>query len=272
MKVVLFCGGEGMRIRDVDDRVPKPMVPIGTRPVLWHLMKYYAYHGHTDFIICLGYKGEVIKEYFLNYKEWLSNDFVLSGGGRSIEMLNTDIGDWRITFVDTGVSSNIGERLLAAREHLEGEATFLANYSDGLSDVPLPDLIDHHCRQGKVASLLLTAPSITLHIVSVGEDSMVEGIQESRHAGLWVNAGFFVFQQAIFDYIRPREELVSEPFKRLIAEGQLTGFCHQGFWAGMDTFKDHQRLEQMFKQGTAPWAVWRPENGRAAPAPAERAS
>ena len=137
MKVVLFCGGQGMRMREFSETIPKPMVPIGYRPIMWHLMRYYAHFGHKDFILCLGYRGDSIKEYFLNYKEWLSNDFVLSGGGADVQLLSSDIDDWRITFVDTGTHSNIGERLRAVRPHLEGEEIFLANYSDGLTDAPL---------------------------------------------------------------------------------------------------------------------------------------
>src|SRR5512146_3359471 len=143
MKVVLFCGGLGMRLRDYAENVPKPMVPLDYRPILWHVMKYYAHFGHTDFILCLGYRGDLVKQYFLNYEECTSNDFVLSEGGRRREMLNSDIDDWRITFVETGLNANIGERLMAVRRHVAGEEMFLANYSDGLTDLCLPDQIEH---------------------------------------------------------------------------------------------------------------------------------
>src|ERR1700728_3624546 len=142
MKVVLFCGGLGLRIRDTDD-VPKPMVQIGYRPILWHVMKYYAHFGHKDFILCLGHRADVIKNYFLNYNECVSNDFVLSQGGKKVDLLNSDIDDWNITFVDTGTGSNIGERLKAVEKYLEGEEEFLANYSDGVTDLPLPAQIEH---------------------------------------------------------------------------------------------------------------------------------
>jgi glucose-1-phosphate cytidylyltransferase len=257
MKVVLFCGGMGMRMREFSDQLPKPMVPIGSRPIMWHLMKYYAHYGHRDFILCLGYKAEVIKEYFLNYKEWLSNDFVLSGGGREVSLLNTDIEDWRITFVDTGMSSNIGERLMAVREHVAGEDVFLANYSDGLTDLPLPRLIEHAERHGKVATFLCTTPSQTFHVVSMDDDDRVSAIEESSGIGMWVNAGFFVLRREIFDYMRPGEELVYEPFQRLIAAGELVGYRHDGFWAGMDTFKERQQLDEMYTRGGASWEVWK---------------
>jgi glucose-1-phosphate cytidylyltransferase len=160
MKVVLFCGGLGMRMREYSEHVPKPMVPVGNRPILWHLMRYYAHYGHKEFILCLGYRGEAIKSYFVDYKEWLSNDFVLSGSSDRIEMLASDIHDWRITFVETGLSANIGERLLAVRPHLEGEKTFLANYADGLTDAPLDAMVERFRQQRKTAALLATARSI----------------------------------------------------------------------------------------------------------------
>src|SRR5690349_422134 len=166
MKVVLFCGGLGMRLRDYAENVPKPMVPIGYRPIIWHLMKYYAHFGHKDFILCLGYRGDMIKEYFLNYEECVSNDFVLSQGGRKRELLNSDIADWRITFVETGLNSNIGERLKAVQRHLVGEEMFLANYSDGLTDLPLQEQIDDLRRRDKVASFLCVRPNLSYHFVA----------------------------------------------------------------------------------------------------------
>jgi glucose-1-phosphate cytidylyltransferase len=259
MKVVLFCGGFGMRMREFSDAIPKPMVPIGSRPVLWHLMRYYAHYGHSDFVLCLGYKGDVIKDYFLNYKEWVSNDFVMSRGGANIEMLNRDIDDWRITFVDTGMESNIGERLVAVREHLDGEEMFLANYADGLTDCPLPRIVEHSRAHDSVATFLCVRPSQTFHVVRMGEDSRVAEIQESSRAGLWINGGFFVLRQEIFDYIESGEELVYEPFDRLMKIGRLTGYRHDGFWAGMDTFKDRQQLDDMYTRGGARWEVWRPD-------------
>jgi glucose-1-phosphate cytidylyltransferase len=259
MKVVLFCGGLGMRMREFSEAIPKPMVPIGYRPVLWHLMRYYAHYGHNDFILCLGYRGDVIKDYFLNYQEWVSNDFVLSEGGKKVQLLNRDIEDWRVTFVDTGMHANIGERLVAVREHLEGEEAFLANYADGLTDLPLTRLLDHFHAEDKVGTFLCVRPSQTFHIVSLREDRGVEGLVESSRAGLWINGGFFVFKQEIFDYIVPGEELVYEPFDRLMKIDQLTGYPYEGFWAGMDTFKDRERLDELYTNGGATWEVWKRE-------------
>jgi glucose-1-phosphate cytidylyltransferase len=255
MKVVLFCGGAGMRLRGYSDDVPKPMVQIGTRPILWHLMKYYAHFGHKDFIICLGYKGNVIKDYFLHYDEAASNDFVWSQGGRNVHLLNRDIDDWTITFVDTGADSNIGMRLKAVEPYLEGEETFLANYGDGLSDVALPPMIEKFHRSKAVASLLLVQPTASFDIVRVAPSGPVSGIESLSQSDIWINGGYFVMSREIFQYMQPGEELVREPFQRLIDKQALVAYKCTGFWQCMDTFKDKQRLEEL-NQTKAPWKVW----------------
>lgn len=257
MKVVLFCGGQGLRLREFSENIPKPMVPIGYRPVMWHLMKYYAHYGHKDFILCLGHKADYIKKYFLEYEESLSNDFVLRKGGREISMLATDIDSWNITFVDTGVQSNIGQRLMAVKEHLNGEEMFLANYSDNLCDAPLDHMIEHCKRQGAVASFLSNLPSQSFHIVKSGDNGQVQQILPVRDSGIWLNGGFFVLKQEIFNYINPGEELVIEPFNRLIEKKLLTTYKYDGFWACMDTFKEKQVLEDVWTKGNAPWEVWK---------------
>lgn len=262
MKVVLFCGGQGLRIRDAED-IPKPMVHIGYRPILWHVMKYYAHFGHTDFILCLGHRAEAVKNYFLNYNECASNDFVLSAGGKKLDLLNSDIQDWRITFVDTGINSNIGQRLKAVEKYLDGEEEFLANYSDGLTDMPLSQQLDHFHEQDKIASFLCVRPSLSYHLVSLeqGNGSLVSEIHAINNGSVRINGGFFVFKKQIFEFMRDKEELVIEPFHRLIAERQLIGYPYDGFWASMDTFKDKQQLEALCAGG-APWEVWRKTNGR----------
>jgi glucose-1-phosphate cytidylyltransferase len=265
MKVVLFCGGLGMRLRDYSDRIPKPMVPIGNRPLLWHVMKYYASYGHNEFILCLGYKGDVIKEYFLNYQEWLSNDFVLSQGGQQMDLMNRDINDWKITFADTGMHASIGERLRSVRKHLDGDEMFLANYSDGLTDMHLPDMIDNFRRSGAVGSFVCVRPSVSFHLVELDRDCAVQGLTAAADADVWVNGGFFAFRREIFDVLLEGEELVEEPFTRLIARQKLAAYPYRGFWSGMDTFKDRQRLEEMHDQGRAVWEVWKhpqPESPR----------
>lgn len=256
MKVVLFCGGQGMRLREYSEQVPKPMVPIGDRPVLWHLMKYYAHFGHREFILCLGYRAQVIKDFFLNYNECVSNDFVLSEGGKRIDLINRDIADWKITFVDTGMHTNIAGRLRAVREYLAGDEVFLANYADGLCDLPLNTYIEAFLKRRRTATFISVRPTTTFHIVSIRDDGAVKQIQELGQTGIWMNGGFFVLRQEIFDYIRDGEELINEPFSRLIEKEQLVSDKYNGFWMSMDTFKDKQALDDLYARNQAPWKVW----------------
>ena len=261
MKVVLFCGGLGMRLREYSDTIPKPMVPIGLRPILWHLMKYYAHFGHKEFILCLGYRADAVKDYFLKYNECLSNDFVLSDGGRSIQLLNRDISDWKITFVDTGMHTNIAGRLVAVREHLAGEEVFLANYADGLCDLPLNEYVDGFLEQDKVASFICVKPTTYFHIVSLRADGTVAKVQALPESGIRMNGGFFIFRKDIFSYIRDTEELINEPFERLIRERKLVAQHYDGFWMSMDTLKDRQLLDELYARREAPWEVWNGERG-----------
>jgi glucose-1-phosphate cytidylyltransferase len=257
MKVVLFCGGQGMRMREYSESIPKPMVPIGYRPILWHVMKYYAHYGVTDFILCLGHRGDVIKSYFRNYDETVSNDFVLTAGGKDVQLLRRDIDEWRITFVDTGQNSNIGGRLRAVEKYLEGEDVFLANYADGLTDLPLPTLTSFFEKSGKMACFVGVKPASTFHLVNIAQGGVVTSIENIANTETRINGGFFVLRKEIFKYMRPGEELVEEPFRRLIAEGQLAAYPHNGFWACMDTFKEKQQLDDLLARGAAPWEVWR---------------
>lgn len=260
MKVVLFCGGLGTRLRDVSGEIPKPMVNIGYRPILWHVMKYYAHYGHKDFILCLGYKADVIKNYFLNYNECLSNDFTLSNSGKEVCLAQSDLADWHITFVDTGLRSNIGQRLKAVEKYLEGEDMFLANYADGLTDLSLPDMINYFEKRRKIGCFLCVKPSQSFSVVSLRDGDLVEKIEYVRETDININGGFFVFRKEIFQYMKTGEELVVEPFQRLIKENQLMGYKYDKFWYCMDTFKEQQELNDMFDRGEAPWEVWK--NGK----------
>lgn len=257
MKVVLFCGGLGLRLREFSETTPKPMVPIGYRPIVWHLMKYYAHYGHKEFILCLGHRGDAIKDYFLNYDECVSNDFVLTRGARERKLLSSDIDDWSITFVDTGLHSNIGQRLLAVRDHVGDDEMFLANYSDNLTDARLPDVVERFRRSDRTASFLSVQPSQSFHVVELGDDDEVRGLVPVARAGLAINGGFFTFRRELWDDLRPGEELVHEPFQRLIAKRKLATHRHPGFWACMDTFKERQLLEELHARGPAPWEVWK---------------
>ena len=220
--------------------------------------EYYAHYGHKDFILCLGYKADAIKNYFLNYNECLTNDFVLAEGGKKVTLLNSDIHDWRLTFVDTGVNSNIGQRLKAVERHLDGEEVFLANYVDGLSDLPLPAYIDHFLDRQAIGSFACVRPTQKSALWFRLSGDMVSSIQHITDAGLWINGGYFVFRNSIFQYLREGEELVVEPFQRLIGENRLIGYKYNGFWACMDTFKEKQQLEDLYTRGNAPWEVWKP--------------
>ena len=258
---MLFCGGLGTRLREHSDTIPKPLVNIGCRPILWHLMRYYAHYGHKDFILCLGYRGDMIREFFLNYREEMSNDFVLTEGGRKIELLTSDIHDWRITFVDTGLHANIGQRLMKVRHLLEGEDMFLANYADGLSDLPLDDHIARFSRADVVASFAGVRTSQSFHAVLACDDSYVQRIGAIADADFWINGGFFVLRKDIFDYMEPGDELVEAPFRRLIEKRKLLVNRYLGFWQSMDTFKDKITFDRMEARGDCPWAVWKKAGG-----------
>jgi glucose-1-phosphate cytidylyltransferase len=260
MKVVLFCGGQGIRLREYSESIPKPMIQIGYRPVLWHVMRYFAHFGHRDFILCLGYRADAIKDYFLRYNEALSNDFVLSDGGRNVELIRSDIQDWRISFVDTGLRTNVGQRLRAVRHLLDGEEMFLANYGDVLTDAPLDQRVERFRTEGKLASVLSVRPTTyTFHTVRFKDDRLVAGIDDLVSADLWINGGYFIFRHEVLDLIGPGEELIEEPLRRLIERDQLVADRHEGFWAPMDTIREVQMLEALYETGRPPWAVWQEE-------------
>ena len=257
MKVVLFCGGLGLRIRSSEDSAPKPMVPIGDRPVLWHVMRYYAHFGHTDFILCLGYGARSVKDYFLDYQETHSNDFVLSKGGENVGLLSTDISEWRITFVDTGIDTAIGERLRRVRRHLDDDEVFLANYGDVLTDAPLDRVIDRLLETDAVGSLLAVPPEGSFHAVAIGDGDRVTGFTAAVDLDLRINGGYFVLRQEIFDYLREGDDLVMDGCRRAAAGGRLLAVPYDGFWAPMDTLKERSVLENLWRTGACPWAVWR---------------
>ena len=257
MKVVLFCGGLGTRLREHSDTIPKPLVSIGSRPVLWYLMRYYAHFGYNEFILALGYRGDMVREYFLNYSEAMSNDFTLSDSGRKIEVHSRDLDNWRITFVDTGLHSNIGQRLLRVRKYLQGEDMFLANYADGLSDLPLDQHVENFRKSDAVASIVAVRSAQSFHAIHADENGVVTGLGAIQDQPLWINGGFFVLRSNIFDYVREGEELVEQPFARLVQERKLTVRRWEGFWQCMDTLKDKIALDRLEARGTCPWMVWR---------------
>jgi glucose-1-phosphate cytidylyltransferase len=241
MKVVLFCGGLGVRMGDATERIPKPMITVGGEPIVWHIMRYYAAWGHTDFILCLGYKAEVFVDYF-----------------ESHPITNGDRG-WTISCVDTGLDATIGERLKAVDPYLGGDREFLATYADGLTDLPLDEHIAHFRAIDKTALFVAVRPQFNAHVVDLGDDGVVRRIENMQDSDILINGGYFVFKREIMDLIDPGDELVVEPFGRLIEQGELVGRRYDGFWHPMDTLKDKQYLDGLAAAGRSPWAVRGPQ-------------
>jgi len=249
-------------MRADNQSLPKPMMPIGSRPVLWHVMRYYAHFGHTEFILCLGYGAEAVKDYFLNYRETTSNDFVLRKGGDDIELLDTDISDWSITFIDTA----IGERLRRVQRFLDDDEVFLANYGDVLTDAPMNDIVDQVLASDATASLLAVRPQDSFHVVDIDSASRITGFTPVSDMQMRINGGYFVLRQDIFDYLHEGEDLVMDAYARAAGDGRMLAISYDGFWATMDTLKERSRLEDLYRTGQCPWAVW----GEHSPSPGRR--
>ena len=255
MKVVLFCGGLGTRIREYSENIPKPMIPIGSQPILWHVMQYYSQYGHRDFVLCLGYKANVIKDYFLNYQASTATAIASCRISASkVEILGEQPPDWRVTLVDTGVWRNIGERLMAVKHLVAGRG----DLSRQLQRRPDRCAAAGHDRassrraERSAASSPFVRRSISIWPNSTATDT-VERFRSNQESEIWINGGYFIFRKEIFDYIRDGEELVLEPFNRLIEDGQLIAYKYEGFWRAMDTLRDRQVLEEMVERGEMPW-------------------
>ena len=260
MKVVLFCGGYGMRMRDGASDMPKPMTPVGPRPLIWHVMRYYAHFGHTDFVLCLGYGAHHIKDFFLRYDETASNDFVLRGG--DVQLLGSDIQDWTITFVHTGLESPIGERLRRVRSYVEGEEMFLANYADVLTDAPLDTMISRFRASDAVGGLLAVPPQSAFHCVNLGENDdngggdRISSINMLTELPLWENGGYLMFRPEVFDHIEPGCDLIGDVCSPLAKNGRMLAYRHRGFWQPADTVKERTALEAAYQSGARPWMLW----------------
>jgi glucose-1-phosphate cytidylyltransferase len=255
MKVVLFCGGLGTRIREYSENIPKPMVPVGQHPMLWHVMQYYSQYGHRDFVLCLGYKANVIKEYFLNSNRWSHSDCVISNFGRKVDVIGEQPPDWQVALMDTGIWRNIGQRLMAVRSLVENEDIFLANYSDGLTDAPLPEMIEQFKKSDMIGCFIAVHPPFNFHLAEFNGGDALTRFRSSQQSEIWINGGYFIFRKEIFDYIKDGEELVLEPFNRLIEAGKLMAYKYEGFWRAMDTLRDRQVLEEMIERGEMPWSI-----------------
>jgi len=256
-QVVILCGGEGTRLREETEFKPKALVEIGGRPILWHLMRIYARWGYRRFVLCLGYKGEQIKDYFLNY-QWRDQDFTLDlrSGKKIAKHADDAVEDWEITFVETGATTQTGGRLFRAAKYVESE-TFLANYCDGLSDVDLDKLVAFHRAKGKLATLTGFHPRSRYGLVAVDEQDIVTRFQEKPMMRDLTSGGYFVLHRRVFEYLDPECILETTPMERLSTDRQLALYVHDGFWFSMDTYKEALTLNEMWRAGKAPWKVWK---------------
>lgn len=256
MKVVLFCGGKSLRLRDYSSEIPKPMVEIGKWPILLHVMNYYAHFGHKEFILCLGHKGDVIREAFHKQFSLAINGRYRTNGSEDVESQLPDMSDWNITFVDTGEESNVGERLVAVQPFLRGDEIFLANYADGLTDCHLPSMLAEFEATDAVGACMAVRPPQTFHVIDSAEDGTVIDVRAAGDSGFRINGGFFAFRKEIFDYIEHGEDLMEEPFARLLKVRKLLAHNYDGFWMCMDTFKEKMVLDEIHASGSAPWELW----------------
>ena len=258
MKTVILCGGRGTRLGEHGVNVPKALIDIGGRPLLWHLLKLYAAHGLNDFVLCLGYLGETIKRYFIE-RHWLDHDFTLelkASGETQLQKHARARDDWRIAFVDTGHDTNTGGRIKRIQSYIGADETFCVTYGDGLADVDLPALLAFHHAHGKLATLTAVHPRSNFGILKLAANDAVTEFEEKPVLREWINGGFFVFNQGIFDYLDENSVLEREPLERLSRAGELMAFQHSGFWKCLDTYKDNVEFNQLWDDGQAGWKVW----------------
>jgi glucose-1-phosphate cytidylyltransferase len=255
-KVVILCGGLGTRLREETEFRPKPMVEIGGRPILWHIMKLFAHHDFTDFVLCIGYRGQIIKDYFLNYEAWNSDFTVTLGDHSSVEFYASHLeAGWRVTVVDTGDETATGGRVKRVERYLDGDS-FVVTYGDGLADIDISELVKFHEHHGKVATVTTTRPFARFGIVDLDEDHVVRRFREKPKSEEWVNSGFFVFDRKFLDYLELDSVLEREPLEVLAKEEQLVAYQHGGFFRPMDTYREFLLLNELWTRGEAPWAVW----------------
>jgi glucose-1-phosphate cytidylyltransferase len=253
VKVVLFCGGLGMRARGGGEEIPKPLIPIGGQPILWHIMNFYSRYGYRDFLLCLGYKSQMIKDFFAGYRPYTFADCVVTNAGLNVELLHAPHDEWNVTLLESGIWSNIGERLLTARDYLGTTDLILANYGDCLADVDLSRMITYFKGSRKVACFLAIRPPLSYHVADIGTGDEVRRIRSAKDENIWINGGFFLLRPEVYDYMRPGEDLLQQPFRRLIEADQLIAYQHEGFWRALDTLKDQQMLEDLVEEGRMPW-------------------
>lgn len=259
MKVVILCGGYGTRIREVNETIPKPMIPIGRYPILWHIMKTYAVHGHQDFILCLGYKGQVIKDFFLNY-EAMTTDFTITLGDRSGVDFHTEHGEvnWRVTLAETGLDAMTGARLWRVRKYLDSNEPFMLTYGDGVSDVDVEQLIAFHKSHGKAVTVTGVRPPGRYGELASEAGLVTEFNEKPQATGGRISGGYFVMSPKVFEYLEDREDLIleKEPMDRLVREGELMIYEHDGFWQAMDTSREYKLLNRLYESDSPPWVKW----------------
>ncbi len=257
MKVVILCGGKGTRMRDMTEFIPKPLVPIGGKPVIWHIMKLYSSFGFKEFILCLGYKGSMIKEYF-RHSDWMNNDFTIDRTSKEMKLTThgNDLEDWKITFVDTGQDTMTGGRIKRIEKFI-GEGEFMVTYGDGLADVDVRKLLEVHRKMGRIATLTAVHPMSQFGVLE-HENGLVKTFKEKPRLDGIINGGFFVFNRKIFSYLIDDSTILEEePLKRLTRDGQLAMYEHTDFWKCMDTPKDAEELNKLWDSGNASWKVWK---------------
>lgn len=261
MKVVILAGGKGTRISEESQIRPKPMVEIGGKPILWHIMKQYSYYGYQDFIICCGYKGQMIKEYFANYYLFSSDVTFDFRNDNAMQIHNNVAEPWKVTLVDTGDASMTGGRIRRIQKYIPEGETFLMTYGDGVSDVNIQDLVEYHRAHGMLATVTAVQPGGRFGVMDIDEKSntVLSFEEKPKEDGNWISGGFFVLDYKVFDYIEPKDETIFEfaPMHALAADGQLAAYQHRGFWQPMDTLRDKNLLEKMWQQPNPPWRVWK---------------
>lgn len=260
MKTVILCGGQGTRLREETEYRPKPLVEVGGRPILWHIMKTYAHYGHRDFVLCLGYRGNMIKEYFLNY-EAMNNDFTVYLGreNRTTFVDAHEEQDYCVTLADTGLDTMTGGRLRRVKRYIGDDETFMLTYGDGVADIDIEKVLAFHKSHGRIATVSTTQPNSRFGVLTVDDAGGVTTFQEKPKMEGWASCGYIVFNRKVFDYLDESDDCVLEqtPMERLAADEQLAAYRHEGFFFAMDTFREYQYLNKLWNEGNAPWKVWR---------------
>jgi len=254
MQVVIWCGGRGTRLHEMTEFIPKPLVPIGNRPVLWHIMKIYSHFGFNEFILCLGYKGEMIKDYFLNYPIKVS-DFTITLHSKESKFHSNNLEDWKLTLADTGIETLTAGRLLKIKNFLENGKTFMATYGDGLADIDIDVLLNFHKKMGKIVTITGGHPYSKYGLLEIAHDNIVLSLKQKPKIGEFTNIGFMVFEAEVFDYIKT-DTTIEEVLMDLIKDGQVVMYKHENFFHPMDTYKDYEDLNSMSNSGNTPWKIW----------------